>query len=113
MTTAIDAYSSIPYEKGANFLLYLGEPETYLVLDNPPKFWRRLERQLGGLDVFLAYAKDYVKTFVGQSIGTEEWKAHLYSYFKANGGDEKVTILDSVNWDVSGAYLSEILWNYC
>lgn len=75
-----DAYSSIPYEKGANFLLYL-------------------ERQLGGLDVFLKYAQDYVKTFVGKSIGTETWKTHLYSYFRANGGEEKVAVLDSVNWD--------------
>ncbi|PVF96254.1 hypothetical protein CPB86DRAFT_762462 [Serendipita vermifera] len=75
-----DAYSSIPYEKGANFLLYL-------------------ERQLGGLDIFLKYAQDYVKTFVGKSIGTAEWKAHLYQYFTNNGGPEKVAILDSVDWD--------------
>ncbi|KAG8823910.1 hypothetical protein FRC19_002883 [Serendipita sp. 401] len=75
-----DAYSSIPYEKGANFLLYL-------------------ERQLGGLDIFLKYAQDYVKTFDGKSIGTEEWKEHLYWYFKANGGDEKIAVLDAVDWD--------------
>jgi len=43
-----------------------------------------------------------VQTFVGKSIGTETWKEHLYSYFKANGGDEKVSILDTVDWDVSG-----------
>ncbi|CAG7847845.1 Leukotriene A-4 hydrolase homolog Short=LTA-4 hydrolase; AltName: Full=Leukotriene A(4) hydrolase [Serendipita indica DSM 11827] len=75
-----DAYSSIPYEKGANFLLYL-------------------ERQLGGLDVFLKYARNYVETFDGQSIATADWKNHLYSYFKANGGDEKIAILDAVDWD--------------
>jgi leukotriene-A4 hydrolase len=60
-----------------------------------------LERQLGGLDVFLKYAQNYVQTFVGKSIGTETWKSHLYSYFEANGGTEKIAILDSVDWDVS------------
>ncbi len=63
------------------------------------------ERKLGGLDVFLKYARDYVKTFVGKSIGTAEWKAHLYSYFEANGGDEKKAILDSVDWNVGLALL--------
>ena len=72
-------------------------------------FWRHAiwkpsdlfpERKLGGLDVFLKYARDYVKTFVGKSIGTTEWKAHLYSYFEANGGEEKKAILDSVDWNV-------------
>jgi leukotriene-A4 hydrolase len=58
------------------------------------------ERQLGGLDIFLKYAQDYVKTFVGKSIGTAEWKAHLYQYFTNNGGADKVAILDAVNWDV-------------
>ncbi|KAG8712903.1 hypothetical protein FRC08_013953 [Ceratobasidium sp. 394] len=61
-----DAYSSIPYEKGSNFLLYL-------------------ERKLGGLDVFLPYARDYVHTFRGRSIRTDEWKAHLFSYFEKHG----------------------------
>ena len=40
-----DAYSTIPYEKGANFILHL-------------------ERMLGGLDVFLPYIYDYVSTFI-------------------------------------------------
>ncbi|KAL6301026.1 peptidase family M1-domain-containing protein [Sparassis latifolia] len=66
-----DAYSTIPYEKGANFLLHL-------------------ERKLGGLDVFLPYVKDYVSTFMGKSITTDEWKAHLFAYFEKHGGEEKV-----------------------
>jgi len=74
-----DAYSSIPYEKGANFILHL-------------------ERTLGGLDIFLPYVKDYVNTFIGKSITTEQWKSHLYSYFEKNGSD-KVKALDSVDWD--------------
>jgi leukotriene-A4 hydrolase len=75
-----EAYSSVPYEKGANFILHL-------------------ERTLGGLDVFLPYVKDYVETFIGKSITTAQWKAHLYSYWEKHGGAEKIKALDSVNWD--------------
>ncbi|KIM81710.1 hypothetical protein PILCRDRAFT_821059 [Piloderma croceum F 1598] len=74
-----EAYSSVPYEKGANFLLHL-------------------ERTLGGLDVFLPYVKDYVNTFIGKSITTEQWKSHLYSYFEKYGHD-KVKALDSIDWN--------------
>ncbi|KAJ3533495.1 hypothetical protein NM688_g7274 [Phlebia brevispora] len=75
-----DAYSEVPYEKGANFLLHL-------------------ERKLGGLEVFLPYIYDYVNTFTGTSITTEQWKTHLYSYFKAHGGEDKIKALDSVDWN--------------
>lgn len=75
-----DAYSRVPYEKGANFLLYL-------------------EGVLGGLNVFLPYIHDYVSTFMGKSITTFQWKDHLYEYFKKSGGDEKIKALDSVDWD--------------
>ncbi|ELU39367.1 leukotriene-A4 hydrolase [Rhizoctonia solani AG-1 IA] len=68
-----DAYSRVPYDKGSNFLLYL-------------------ERLLGGLDVFLPYARDYISTFRGQSIRTEEWKAHLYAYFEKHGGEDKLKV---------------------
>lgn len=95
-----DAYSTIPYEKGANFLLYLGERS---LVD---KFLEVVhnccaERLLGGLKIFLLYAHDYVTTFSGKSIDTWEWKDHLYSYFRKNGGDEKLKLLDTVDWDVS------------
>ncbi|KAI0307397.1 leukotriene-A4 hydrolase [Multifurca ochricompacta] len=75
-----DAYSSIPYEKGSNFLLYL-------------------EKKLGGLDVFLPYIRDYVATFQGKSITTWDWKAHLYDYFERHGGREKLDALNTVDWD--------------
>ncbi|KAF8308712.1 zincin, partial [Clavulina sp. PMI_390] len=75
-----EAYSQVPYEKGGNFLLYL-------------------ERLLGGLDVFLPYAQDYVRTFRGKSIRTAEWKAHLYEYFQKHHGEEKIKLLDSVDWN--------------
>ncbi|KLO11271.1 hypothetical protein SCHPADRAFT_855590, partial [Schizopora paradoxa] len=75
-----DAFSRVPYEKGSNFLLYL-------------------ERILGGLDVFLPYVRDYVETFMGQSITTEMWKEHLYNYWTKHGGEEKIKILNSVDWN--------------
>ncbi|TFK89276.1 zincin [Polyporus arcularius HHB13444] len=75
-----DAYSRVPYEKGANFLLHL-------------------ERMLGGLDVFLPYIYDYVSTFMGKSITTEQWKQHLYAYFDKHGGEEKIKALNRVKWD--------------
>ncbi|KAG8864305.1 hypothetical protein FRB96_006126 [Tulasnella sp. 330] len=62
-----EAYSRIPYEKGSNFLLYLGE--------------------------------DYVQTFRGKSIRTDDWKRHLFRYFEANGGKEKSDILNAVDWE--------------
>ncbi|TFK71738.1 hypothetical protein BDN72DRAFT_793498 [Pluteus cervinus] len=74
-----EAYSSIPYEKGANFLYYL-------------------EKQLGGLDVFLPYVKEYVSTYIGKSITTEQWKDHLYNYYRTHDGQEQVDALDKVDW---------------
>ncbi|KAF8584943.1 hypothetical protein K439DRAFT_1646747 [Ramaria rubella] len=73
-----DAYSSIPYEKGANLLLHL-------------------ERTLGGLEVFLPYIREYVNTFTGRSITADQWKDHLYSYYRRYDV-EKVKLLDTVDW---------------
>ncbi|TRM61567.1 hypothetical protein BD626DRAFT_549145 [Schizophyllum amplum] len=75
-----DAYSSIPYDKGANLILHL-------------------EQTVGGLDVFLPYIRDYVETFSGKSITTGQWKEHLYGWFMDHGGDEKIAALDSIDWD--------------
>ncbi|KAI0932947.1 hypothetical protein AcW1_000087 [Taiwanofungus camphoratus] len=75
-----DAYSRIPYDKGANLLLHL-------------------ERTLGGLDVFLPYAYDYVGTFMGKSITTAQWKEHLYAYFEKQGDSAKIEALNGVDWD--------------
>jgi leukotriene-A4 hydrolase len=58
------------------------------------------EQTLGGLQVFLPYVRDYVKTFSGKSIDTFQWKEHLYEYYRAHGGQEKIDALNTVNWDV-------------
>ena len=60
-----------------------------------------VERTLGGLDVFLPYVRNYVDTFMGKSITTDQWKDHLYAYFEKNGGEEKVKVLNAVDWQVS------------
>jgi leukotriene-A4 hydrolase len=75
-----DVYSTIPYEKGSNFLLHI-------------------ERTLGGLDVFLPFIRDYVKTYTGKSITTQTWKEHLYGYYDTHD-KEKVKLLDTIDWDV-------------
>lgn len=85
-----DAYSTIPYEKGANFILHL-------------------ERMLGGLDEFLPYIKEYATKFQGKSITTEDWKAHLYAYWEKHGGPEKVKALDSIKWDVGSHSILRVL----
>lgn len=96
-----DAYSSIPYEKGANFILHLGPYNSCHFHVSSLTNVCLLERTLGGLDAFLPYVRDYVNTFMGQSITTEQWKSHLYGYYKEHGGEEKVKALDSVDWNVS------------
>ena len=53
--------------------------------------------------MFLPYIYDYVNTYTGKSITTDIWKEHLYTYFRAHGGAEKIAALDSVNWEVGGS----------
>ena len=56
---------------------------------------------VGGTDDFIPYINDYVKTFMGKSITTEQWKDHLFSFYKQHGTPEQVKALESVKWDVS------------
>lgn len=73
-----DAFSSIPYEKGSNFLLYL-------------------ERTVGGLDNFLPYAKSYFHAFYNRSVTTQEWQEHLFTFFEGNA--EATKALKEVDWN--------------
>ncbi|KAI3611429.1 leukotriene-a4 hydrolase [Moniliophthora roreri] len=82
-----DAYSetvSVPRVPGSHFLM--------LIL-------RHTEQTLGGLEVFLPYIRDYVETFMGKSITTQQWKEHLYEYYQKNGGEQKIKALDSIDWN--------------
>lgn len=43
---------------------------------------------------------DYVKTFRGKSISTQDWQSHLFSYFgKQSNGAELTEKLNKVDWD--------------
>ncbi|WVQ82071.1 leukotriene A-4 hydrolase/aminopeptidase [Cryptococcus sp. DSM 104549] len=76
-----EGYSQVPYEKGANFLYFL-------------------ELTVGGLDAFLPYMKDYVRTFEGTSITTEQWREHLFHYFGSlKDGEKYIKKLGKVDWD--------------
>ena len=57
------------------------------------------EYTLGGIDVMRPYIKDYVKTYMGHSITTTQWKDHLYSFFASQ--EDKIKALDSIDWNVS------------
>ena len=49
--------------------------------------------------------RNYVDTFMGKSITTDQWKDHLYAHFEKNGGEEKVKALNTVDWQVSNPIL--------
>ncbi|KAJ9101130.1 hypothetical protein QFC21_003348 [Naganishia friedmannii] len=76
-----DGFSTVPYDKGSNFLLHI-------------------ERQVGGLKVFRPYIKSYIQKFSGNVVTTEEWRAHLYDFFgKQENGKEYIKKLDEIKWD--------------
>ncbi|KAG0053628.1 Leukotriene A-4 hydrolase [Gryganskiella cystojenkinii] len=74
-----DAFSRVPYEKGFNLLYYL-------------------EKHLGGPSVFEPYLRAHVQEFAGRSINTDDWKAFLYSFMEKTFGQEKVNLLNKVDW---------------
>ncbi|GAA5829465.1 hypothetical protein JCM5353_001344 [Sporobolomyces roseus] len=74
-----DVYSSVAYDKGANFLYYL-------------------EKVVGGLEVFSPYHKDFVNTFAGHSIGTQDWLDHFWSYWSQFPEKEKL-LREKVDFD--------------
>lgn len=69
-----DSFSSVPYEKGFNFLYYL--------------------QGLLGADSFEKFTFFYFDKFAGQSITSEQFKASLYEFYDAKGHKK----LDSVDW---------------
>ncbi|CAG8521677.1 7152_t:CDS:10 [Ambispora leptoticha] len=75
-----DSFSSVPYEKGFNFLYYI-------------------EKIVGGPQVFEPYMKAYVKQFMGRSITTDDWKDYLFKYMEENHGPEKKEALLKIDWD--------------
>ncbi|EDO26623.1 predicted protein, partial [Nematostella vectensis] len=70
-----DAFSSVPYEKGSCFLVYL-------------------EQLLGGPEVFEPFFRKYIDTYKYKTCTTDEWKTFLFDYFK-----DKTNILETVDWE--------------
>ncbi|KAF9146590.1 Leukotriene A-4 hydrolase [Mortierella sp. GBA39] len=75
-----DSFSRVPYEKGFNLLYYL-------------------ENHLGGAEVFEPYLRAHVQEFAGRSINTDDWKAFLYAFMEKTFGQEKVDLLNKVDWE--------------
>ncbi|CAG8640877.1 28603_t:CDS:10 [Dentiscutata erythropus] len=74
-----DSFSSVPYEKGFNFLYHI-------------------QKVVGGPQNFEPYMKAHVQEFAGKSITTDDWKKFLYSFADKNF-PEKRAKLDEIQWD--------------
>lgn len=95
MYAADEAYNQVPYEKVSCLLLGIDSTDT-----QGSNFLLHLERTVGGLDHFLPYMKDYVKTFNGKSITTEQWRTHLFHFFEnQSNGQEYLRALGKVDFD--------------
>ncbi|PSC70392.1 Leukotriene A-4 hydrolase isoform A [Micractinium conductrix] len=71
-----DAFSSIPYEKGFAFIHYLQE-------------------LVGGSAKFEPFFRQYVQTFAGTPLTSDDFKAFFLDYFK---GEEKVKEIEWETW---------------
>ncbi|CAN6674601.1 leucine aminopeptidase 2 [Trichomonascus vanleenenianus] len=70
-----DAFSTVPYEKGFNFLFYL-------------------ENLVGGKAEFDPFIPYYFGKFKGKSLDSYQFKDTLYEFFS-----NKKALLDSIDWD--------------
>lgn len=72
-----DSFSSIPYEKGFNFLYYLTQV-------------------VGGFENFESFLKNYFKEFAYKTVTTDDFKNYFLSQFE-NKVDQ--VELDKIDWD--------------
>jgi leukotriene-A4 hydrolase len=72
-----DSFSSVPYEKGFNFLFYL-------------------ESLVGGHEVMCKFLRHHFDTYKFGNVDSYGWKAFFLDYFKDKVDAEK---LDSIDWD--------------
>jgi leukotriene A-4 hydrolase/aminopeptidase len=73
-----DAFSSVPYEKGFNFLYYLSK------------------KIVGSTEKFEAFLKSYFTKFARKSISEHDMKKYFIEYFTPIIGEEK---LKKIDWD--------------
>lgn len=59
-----------------------------------------LEKLVGGTEEFLPYVRDYVKTYRGKSLDTEDWKRHFLQYWQTHNKDIYQLIMDKVDFEV-------------
>jgi leukotriene-A4 hydrolase len=74
-----DAYSTVAYEKGFNFLMYL-------------------ESKVG-TDKFEAFFQAYIKHFGSKTVSSEEFRAFFGQHFASNVDNETRDALDEVDWE--------------
>eukprot|EP01087_Luapelamoeba_hula_P010470 TRINITY_DN2774_c0_g3_i1.p1 TRINITY_DN2774_c0_g3~~TRINITY_DN2774_c0_g3_i1.p1 ORF type:complete len:450 (+),score=69.22 TRINITY_DN2774_c0_g3_i1:816-2165(+) len=74
-----DAFSSVPYEKGSQFLFYL-------------------EKLVGGPAVFEPFFKKYLENFSGKTLDSAEFKEFFLNYFNSLNAFE-VSKLSEIDWD--------------
>jgi leukotriene-A4 hydrolase len=111
-----DAYSTVPYEKGANFILHLGQARSHLSIcfrltrdvksarSEGSKCFCHTSRTTCRATRVLPSQPRYGVRLRVISCSDVSWSwsgEHLYKYFREHGGDEKIKALDSVDWDVS------------
>ncbi|SCU88509.1 LADA_0E10572g1_1 [Lachancea dasiensis] len=70
-----DAFSTVPYEKGSTFLMYL-------------------ENLLGGKEEFDPFIKHYFRKFARQSLDTWQFLDTVFEFFS-----DKRELLDTVDWE--------------
>ncbi|TPX64388.1 leukotriene-A4 hydrolase [Spizellomyces sp. 'palustris'] len=80
VSVSMNGYDSLRFHMGFNLLFYL-------------------ERLLGGPDVFEPYLKAHVTKFAHTSIATDDFKRFLYEFYRTSYGDEKIALLDTVDWN--------------
>jgi len=81
-----DSFSSLPYEKGFNFLYYL-------------------DRQIvGSTEKFEAFLKSYFTKFAKKSITANDMKQYFIEYFTPILGADKLNQIDWDNWFFSEGY---------
>jgi len=73
-----DAFSSVPYEKGSNFL-------------------RFLEDTVGGSQLFSPFIKAYISAFRYKTLDSADFQAFFTEYFSAKG---KAKAIEGIDWDL-------------
>lgn len=74
-----DAYSTVAYEKGFNFLLYL--------------------ERLVGTDKFESFFQAYIKHFASKTVESEEFRAFFGKHFATSADDKNRDALDTIDWE--------------